>query len=211
MTNEIRRGLLPLSADPITFGHLDLIRRASALCGELLVAVMDNGLKAGSYLFSRDERRSMTERAVQDLGLGNVRVVASGGLLTDLWLTEACDAIVRGVRDEADRAYEERQMRIHASILPAVEGRVLYLPADPRLSLVASSLVKGLVSRGLDVSAWVPAFVKRRLEEKLLRQRRIAVTGGIAVGKTSVAAKLAERWTARTGQGAWHVNLDQLH
>ncbi len=206
----IRRALFPLSADPITFGHLDLIERSAATCGELLIAVMDNDLKAGTYLFSIEERAAMTERAVRERGVTNARVIASRGLLTDIYLTEACDAVVRGIRDDADRAYEERQMRIHASILPTIAEHIVYLPANSKLSMVASSLVKGLVARGLDVSAYVPAFVRQRLEEKMLRQRKIAVTGGIAVGKSGVATALAERWKQRTGLDAWHVNIDQL-
>ena len=210
MLQDIRRALFPLSADPITLGHLDLIARGAAQCDELVVAVMDNDLKAGAYLFSLEERAAMAERAVRERAVPNVRVIASRGLLTDLYLTEACDAVVRGIRDEADQAYEERQMRIHTSILPALNGRIHYLPADPRLAHIASSLAKGLAARGLDVSAYVPAFVKRQLEEKLLRQWKIAVTGGIAVGKSHVAARLAERWQARNGTRAWHVNIDQL-
>lgn len=207
---KIRRALLPLSADPITFGHVDLITRSAAMCDELLIAVMNNDLKAGSYLFTLEERAAMTERSVREAGVTNARVIASRGLLTDIYMTEDCGAIVRGIRNDADRAYEEYQMRIHASILPAASEQILYLPADPKLSLISSSLVKGLVARGLDVSGYVAAFVKRRIEEKILRQYKIAVTGAIAVGKTSVAAALTERWKTRTGTDAWHINIDQL-
>lgn len=209
-TQTYRRGLVPLSADGITFGHLDLIARAAAECGELIVAIMNNDLKKGGYLFPLEERLAMAERAIGEAGIGNVRVLIDGGLLTDLYMREDCDAVFRGVRDETDRLFEERQASVHASIHPPIAGRFVFLDAKPELDQVSSSLVKAFVLHHLDISGLVPAFVKRSLEERLVRQYKVAVTGGIAVGKSSVAKGLAERFALKTGRKAWHIDVDQL-
>jgi pantetheine-phosphate adenylyltransferase len=209
-TPRYRRGLVPISADPITSGHLDLIARGAADSGELIVAIMNNDLKKGAYLFSLEERLAMAERAIFDADIRNVRVITDAGLLTDLYMREDCDAVFRGVRDETDRLFEERQASVHASIHPPISGHFVFLTAKPELDKISSSLVKAFVLHHLDISGLVPAFVKRRLEECLVRQIKVAVTGGIAVGKSSVAKGLAERFSAKTGLKAWHIDVDQL-
>lgn len=209
-TERHRRGLVPLSADPITFGHLDLIARAAAVCDELLVAILNNDLKKGGYLFTLEERAAMAERVIAEAGIAGARVITDSGLATDLYMREDCDAVFRGVRDETDRQYEERQARVHASIHPPIDGHFVFLTAKPELDQISSTLVKAFVLQHLDVSGYVPAIVKRRLEERLVRQMKVAVTGGIAVGKSRVAKDLAERFTALTGKKAWHIDVDQL-
>lgn len=204
-----RRGLVALSADPVTFGHLDLIRRAAAKCRELVVLVANNDRKLGSYCFPLAERTAMVERAVDEADIRNVRVVGSSGLLVDVYLREGCDRLFRGVRNEADVDFEEEQAKLNCMILPAIKGRFEFVQADQNLKLVSSTLVKAFVDLCLDVDAFVPMFVKRMLEEKRLGQQRITVTGGIAVGKSWVAAELARQATA-AGPGARHINVDQL-
>lgn len=206
---KYRRGLVPLSADPITGGHLDLIRRARAECRELIVAILNNDAKS-DYLFSIQERTEMAERGIREAGIDGVRVVADAGLSTDLYMREDCDQLFRGVRDAKDKIYEEALAREFASIYPPIEGRFTYLQSDPKLDKVSSSRVKAFVRLHLDVSDVVPAFVKRMLEERLLGQFKIAVTGGIAVGKSSVAENLKLRYMALTGRLAHHIDVDQL-
>lgn len=204
-----RRGLVALSADPVTFGHLDLIRRAAAKCRELVVLVANNDRKLGSYCFPLAERTAMVERAAAEAGIGNVRVVGSSGLLVDVYLREGCDRLFRGVRNEKDVDFEEEQATLNCMILPAIEGRFEFVQADPKLKLVSSTLVKAFVDLHLDVDKFVPMFVKQALEQKRLGQMRVTVTGGIAVGKSWVAAELARQATSG-GPGAIHVNVDQL-
>src|SRR5688572_1385691 len=204
-----RRGLVALSADPATFGHLDLIARSAAKCRELVVLVANNDRKLGSYCFPLAERTAMVERAVGEAGIGNVRVVGSSGLLVDVYLREGCDRLFRGVRNEKDVDYEEEQAQLNRMILPALDGRIEYVEAARDLKLVSSTLVKAFVDLYLDVDKFVPMFVKRMLEEKRLEQKRITVTGGIAVGKSWVAAELASQ-AAAAGPAAKHINVDQL-
>jgi len=191
-TVRFRRGLVPLSADPITAGHLDLLKRSASECAELIVAVMDNDLKRGSYAFSLMERSDMAARAIREVGITNARVQIDAGLLTDLYLREDCDAVFRGVRDEVDRQYEERQMRVNGSILPGIEERVVYLNADPKLDLVSSSVVKAMVMRHVDVSALGDSFLMER--------------SFTAASASEVAKQFGEKFAAKLGElspGKW--------
>lgn len=209
MSDLHRRGLVALSADPITYGHLDLIGRAAAKCRELVVLVANNDRKLGSYSFALPERVAMAERAIGDTTVRNARVVGSSGLLVDVYLREGCDRLFRGVRNEKDVDFEEEQATLNCMILPAIQGRFEFIQADPKLRLVSSTLVKAFVQLRLDVDRFVPMFVKQALEERLLGQYRVTVTGGIAVGKSWVAAELARQAKA-AGIEATHVNVDQL-
>lgn len=207
MNALIRRGLVALSADPITNGHIDLIRRSAERCKELLVLVADNDRKKGSYTYQLDERRAMAERAVAEAGVPNVRVIGSAGLLVDIYLREACDRLFRGVRNAKDIDFEEEQHKLNELILLSL--KVEFLQAAESLQFVSSTMVKSFVDLALDVDRFVPMFVKQSLEERRMGQYRIAVTGGIAVGKSWVAKELA-RQSNEVGIKALHVNVDQL-
>lgn len=209
MSEPYRRGLVALSADPITYGHLDLIGRAAAKCRELVVLIANNDRKLGSYSFTLPERVAMAERAIRDTTVRNARVVGSGGLLVDVYLREGCDRLFRGVRNEKDVDFEEEQATLNCMILPAIQGRFEFIQADPKLRLVSSTLVKAFVQLRLDVDRFAPMFVKQALEERMLGQYRVTVTGGIAVGKSWVASELARQAKA-DGIDATHINVDQL-
>jgi pantetheine-phosphate adenylyltransferase len=199
--------MVALSGDPVTFGHLDIIRQAKALCREVVVLVADNPEKTRT--FSSKERAVMVERAIREAGIGGVRTVGWPGLLVDAWMREDCDALFRGVRNGGDRAYEQVQAYWNAFIHPAIKERVVMLDASPGLEQVSSSMVKFLVSKGIEVDKFVPMFVKRRLEEKLLRHYKIGVTGDIAVGKSAVAKEIVRRCEALDIPAA-HINIDEL-
>ncbi len=205
------RGMFALSGDPLTYGHLDVIRRALKECDELVVLIANNGGKAGRYLFTLSERVAIAERAVRECGLaGQVRVTSSDGLLFDEFLKEDCSLLFRGIRNNVDRAYEEEQlglMRLFTNALPP--ERVRYIEATSELAAVSSSMVKAAVAAGLDVERFVPLFVKALLEERILGQYKIGITGEMASGKTYVARSLAETLTAR-GIPALVVNFDEL-
>lgn len=204
------RGLVALSADPVTVGHLDLIARAAKQCRSVVVLVANNDGKKGSYLFTLAERAAMIERAVADANIPNAKIVKSSNLLADVYLEEGCDAVFRGVRDEKDLEYEKSQMRLHADIFRPLADSVVYLDAREELRHVSSSMVKAFVDRHLDTSAYVPMFVKEALEERIHGQYKIAVTGGIAVGKTFVAETLARVAAKTFGCETYHVNVDSL-
>ncbi|KKR57467.1 MAG: Pantetheine-phosphate adenylyltransferase [Candidatus Uhrbacteria bacterium GW2011_GWE2_40_58] len=206
---KYQRGLVALSADPLTFGHIDLVRKAAAFCEQVIVLIAINDVKRGSYLFSLNERVAMTKRALREIGLRNVRVIGSEGLLIDVYLKEGCDALIRGIRNADDRIYEETQMTLHTLVLPELKGHIEFIDSEEHLRLLSSSMVKAFASHHLDVSAFVPLFVKQALEERLLHQYKIAVTGAIAVGKSFVAKQLVEHIREK-GHLAHHLNMDQL-
>lgn len=204
------RVLLPLSADPVTFGHLHLVRLARERYDEVVVAILDNASKRGRYLFTLEERTAFLTDAVNRLGLSGVRViVAPGALLVDVYLREACDAVVRGVRSETERQSEIAENRLHNAILPGFDKNYAYVDADEAWRDVSSSLVKGLVSYGVDVSRYVPLAVKEALEERILGRATVAVVGPIASGKSHVSAKLAARLSA-LGVPSVHLSYDAL-
>lgn len=202
MGQTYNKGLVPLSADPITRGHLDIITRACAQCRELIVLIGHNDLKCGSYLFSLPERIDMIGRAVAHLD--NVRVQACQSLLVDIFSREGCDAVFRGIRNEADRTYETQQMRYNDLILPGFSSHVVYLTSAPEFVDVSSSAVKAFVSHHVDVSRFVPIFVKARLEEEICGYQLVGITGGMASGKSYVAGELVKRL------GGTHLNFDEL-
>jgi dephospho-CoA kinase len=101
-------------------------------------------------------------------------------------------------------------MRLHCEILPELEGRIRYLESRNTVRHISSTTVKSFVSHGADVSGMVPLFVKQALEERICGQYRVAVTGGIAVGKSWVSGQLAKHAAERYGLPTMHLNFDEL-
>ncbi|MGI8522073.1 MAG: pantetheine-phosphate adenylyltransferase [Nocardioides sp.] len=158
----MRRAVCPGSFDPVTLGHLDIVRRASELFDEVVVALGTNLTK--NRLFTADERIAMLERACADLG--NVSVEGFTGLVTTFCAERGIGAIVKGLRAAADFDYELQMAQMNSS-LTGVE--TVFLPTSPERGFVSSSLVKEVAGFGGDVSAFVPAFVHEALTERLAR------------------------------------------
>lgn len=160
--------LIPGSFDPITRGHLDVIRRVAARFDKVYVAVMTNdmqryvpGAAGKSYMFTMEERRIMASLACADLT--NVEVLESAGTLVDLVDALGVDWIVKGVRDEADFTYEQKHALYNRAHNPRAE--TLYLPADPALDGVSSTLARRRIREGGELSDILPAEVMRWLKE----------------------------------------------
>jgi pantetheine-phosphate adenylyltransferase len=156
----VRRAVCPGSFDPVTHGHLDIVRRASSLFDEVVVAVGTNVSK--SRLFTPDERIEMVRRASADLG--NVTVAGFDGLVTTFCTEHDITAIVKGLRAAGDFDYELQMAQMNAS-LTGVE--TVFLPASPGRGFVSSSLVKEVAGFGGDVSPFVPGFVLEALRARL--------------------------------------------
>ena len=156
----MRRAVCPGSFDPVTNGHLDIIRRAARLFDEVIVGVLVNPNKQG--LFSVDERLTMLRDVVT--GLDNVKVEAFEGLLVDFCRDHDIDAIVKGLRAVSDFDTELQMAQMNAS-LSGVE--TVFVPTSPEWSFLASSLVKEVARFGGDVSGLVPSVVLARLNERL--------------------------------------------
>lgn len=181
------RGLFALSGDGIHSGHLDIIQKAARHCKKLIVLIAFNLEKSGG-LFSFNERIAMAERAVKLIGLTNVRVVGTKGLMVDAYLKHNCEVYFRGIRDEQDRAAEILQHERNLLIYPA--ARMVMLEADPKLRLVSSSSLKGFISVGVTPEGFAPTFVTAAIEERLCKQIRIGVVGQSASGKSAVIKAL---------------------
>lgn len=150
--------ICPGSYDPITNGHLDIIRRAAAIFDRVVVAVLDSAAK--SYMFSRDERLEMVEGAVA--GIGNARAVSHEGLLVDLMQREGITVIVRGVRTAADCDAEMQIAKANRFLMPQCE--TMFLPAGDEYACLSSTIVRELIRFRADISALVPRSVTELIQ-----------------------------------------------
>lgn len=158
--------LIPGSFDPITSGHLDVIRRASVIFERVVVAVMHNDMTKYApnatikqYLFSPAEREELVSLACADLP--NVEVVTDDGLLIDLFERLSADVIVKGLRNEADYRYEQTHARWNREHDPRAE--TLYIPTDPVLAEVSSTRVRTELAAGRVPDGLLPPPVAARI------------------------------------------------
>lgn len=151
--------ICPGSFDPITFGHLDVIRRATAVFGDVVVAVGRNSAK--SYLFDLEERVELVSAATADLP--GVRVLPLSGLLVDFARAHGAAVIVKGLRFASDFDFELQMAHLNA----AVGGiETVMLPATSQWSTLSSTMIREIASFGGDVSAFVPAVVADRIRAR---------------------------------------------
>ena len=147
----MRIALYPGSFDPVTNGHIDVIRRTAALFDRVVVLVSVNVVK--QCLFSAEERVAMLRRAAQ--GFDNVTVEAFEGLVAHYARDAGIAAIVKGLRDIADFEKECKQARINRQLCPAAE--TLFLPAESGTMHLSSTMVKQVCALGGDIRPLVPA------------------------------------------------------
>lgn len=159
-----RIGLYPGTFDPITNGHLDIIRRASRIVDHLVIGIAENPGK--SPLFSVAERVAMVRRETDTmLGQGSVEVVSFHNLLMHFAVSIGAKVIIRGLRAMSDFEYEFQMVGINHSLNPEIE--TVFLMADVHHQAVASRLVKEIVRFGGDASIFVPQAVALDLQARL--------------------------------------------
>jgi len=159
----------PGSYDPVTYGHMDVIRRGAAIYDELIVAVVNASVRKTKSLFDIEERLSFIEEAVQAEGLDNVRAEAFDVLIVEFAREKGATAIIKGLRAISDFEYELEMASLNRLQAPDIES--VYLMASPEYSFLRSSGVKDLATFGGDVTKLVPPRVALRLQEELMRQR----------------------------------------
>ena len=160
---SIRRALCPGSYDPVTAGHVDIIRRAAAIYDEVVVAVLHNPAKHGT--FAVEERIAFIEEETADLE--GVRAQAfANRLLVDVCRDVDATVILKGLRGGTDFAYE-MPMALMNRHLTGIE--TIFLPGDPTLEHVSSSLVKEVARFGGDVTGLVSDRVRDELVARLPR------------------------------------------
>ncbi|MBQ9803053.1 MAG: pantetheine-phosphate adenylyltransferase [Clostridia bacterium] len=151
--------IVPGSFDPITEGHLNIVKRALTLYDEVVVAVMNNAAK--TYMFDMDARAEMARRAVA--GLNGVRVVADSGMLVDLFDRIGAEAIVKGVRNGEDLIYEQEMADYNLAHNP--RAKTVLLEADASLDSLSSTRVREHILQG-KIPAGLPDGVLAYLSEK---------------------------------------------
>lgn len=150
----------PGSYDPITLGHVDVIRRAAALFGACRVVVMNNAEK--NYLFSLEERFLLCKEALSDLE--NVTVDCSDGMLYEYLGTLDAPILVKGVRNEADFLYEKKMARFnfeHSGV------ETVYLDASEDYATLSSTLVREKMAKKEDLTGLLPKQVLKLLQNKM--------------------------------------------
>ena len=155
--------IYPGSFDPITFGHIDIVRRARKLFSKLYVAVVANPQK--DPLFTAQERVEITEAALADEGINGLEVISYDGLLVDCAREHHAGAIVRGLRANSDFEHEFQMALTNRDLAPELES-VFFMTAG-KYSFLASSMVKEVCAYGGDVSTFVPKSVEAALRRKL--------------------------------------------
>jgi pantetheine-phosphate adenylyltransferase len=154
--------IYPGTFDPITLGHLDIIKRSAQLFDRLIVAVADNSKK--ETLFTKKERVEMIYKEVQDNHIHNVVVQEFSGLLVHFLEKNPANAIVRGLRAVADFQYEFQMSFINKKLAPSIE--TIFFPATENVHYISSSFVKEVARLNGEVKNLVSLKVKNKLEEK---------------------------------------------
>jgi pantetheine-phosphate adenylyltransferase len=161
-----KRALYPGSFDPLTYGHLDLIRRGLRMFDEVLVAVLANPSK--KPVFNLKERVSMIRGATA--GLKGARIETFDGLLADYVRHHGNPVVLRGLRVVSDFEYEFQMALMNRKLHPGFE--VVFMTPDERFSYLSSSLVWQVAALGGSVRAFVPPLVASAIQKKIRHPSR---------------------------------------
>jgi pantetheine-phosphate adenylyltransferase len=154
MTHRI--GVYPGTFDPITLGHMDIIRRGAKLVDELIIGVTTNASK--SPMFADEERIAMVEREVATIGADHIRVVGFNSLLMDFAEAQGASTVIRGIRGVTDFEYEYQLTGMNRQLNDRVE--TLFLMADVSLQPIASRLVKEIAIYGGEIGKFVTPTIR---------------------------------------------------
>lgn len=154
------RAIYPGSFDPVTFGHLDIIKRSANIFDEVVVGVLNNSAK--SPLFSVEERVNMLKEVTGEFP--NVRITSFSGLLVDFAKESDASVVVRGLRAITDFEYELQISQTNHVLLPEVD--TIFLTTNIKYSYLSSTTVKEIASFGGDISHFVSPCVAKKVYEK---------------------------------------------
>lgn len=161
----MRRAIFPGSFDPLTNGHLDIVRRSMPLFDEIIFAVLNNPDK--HPMFSVEERCEMIREVLPTLPPGDCRIVVDSfsGLTVDFARQREATAIVRGIRAVSDYEYELRMALMNRRLAPDIE--TVFLMAADEFSYVSSTLMKQVFHLGGHIEGLIPELVEKRMRERL--------------------------------------------
>lgn len=161
--------LYPGSFDPITYGHLDILERATELFSKIIVTIAVNNNK--KTVFTGDEREELIRQCLAGKEWASrVEIQQFTGLLVDFAKEKNAQTLVRGVRQISDFEYEFRMALTNRRLAPEVD--TVFLMPNEQLTFISASLVKEVGYWGGDLSSFVPGHVARALTEKFEEQRR---------------------------------------
>ncbi|MEO5492689.1 MAG: pantetheine-phosphate adenylyltransferase [Sphingomonas sp.] len=166
MTTRI--GVYPGTFDPITLGHMDIIRRGAKLVDRLIIGVTTNAAK--SPMFSDDERMKMVRREVAAIGDRDIEVVGFNSLLMDFAEAQGASIVIRGIRGVTDFEYEYQLTGMNRALNPRIE--TVFLMADISLQPIASRLVKEIALYGGDITKFVPPTVRDEVAARVAELAR---------------------------------------
>ncbi len=155
----------PGSFDPITCGHLDIIRRGSTMFDEVIIAVLNNSTK--KPLFSAEERVQLIEKSTADLP--NCRAVHFDGLLVDFAAQQGAKVVIKGLRAISDFEYEFQMALLNKKLNPGIE--TLFMVTNANYSYISSSIVKEIANLGGDFTELVPKEIYEDVKQKIEKGR----------------------------------------
>lgn len=161
----MRKAVYPGSFDPVTFGHLDIIRRSADLVDELIVGVLNNSAK--TPLFSVEERVKLLMDVTKDIS--NVRIRAFSGLSVNFAKEMGAEFIVRGLRAITDFEYELQMAQTNRIMNPEID--TVFLTTSLQYAYLSSTTVKEVASYGGDISKFVPATVVDQVFYKMAEKK----------------------------------------
>lgn len=157
----MKKAIYPGSFDPVTNGHLEIIRRAAKLFDKLVVLVSVNPNKSSS--FTAEERMSMLRRVCYDIP--NVEIDSTSGLIVDYFKENDCEIIVKGLRAMSDFETEFQMAHINKHLCEKAE--TVFLCADTQSTYLSSSMVKQIAMFGGDISPFVPEAIEQDIIKRL--------------------------------------------
>ncbi len=153
--------VFPGTFDPPSLGHMDIIYRSAKIYDKLFVVVADNISK--KTMFTAQERKAMLQELLKEYD--NVEVCTWSGTTVDFAETHDTGIVIRGVREINDFGYEFELAMVYKYMLPDLE--VLFMPTDPNLSMIRSSMIKEMALFGADIAPFVPKLVSDAVKAKL--------------------------------------------
>jgi len=162
---QVNIGVYPGSFDPLTSGHMDVLRRAAALMDKVIVAVLVNSAK--HPYFSVKERLDFIEAASRAEKLNNVEADSFQGLLVDYAHSVGAKHIIRGLRPVMDFEYEFQISSVNRRLAPDID--TVYFMAEPEHSYVSSSIIREICALGAPIDGMVPEVIKCSITERLAK------------------------------------------
>jgi pantetheine-phosphate adenylyltransferase len=159
----MKNAIYPGSFDPVTLGHIDIIRRSAELFDHLIIAVLNNSAK--KPLFTVEERVHMLKEVTK--GIPNTEVLSFGGLTVEFARECGAHALVRGLRAVTDFEYELQLAQLNRVIAPEID--TVFLTTNLKYAYLSSSSVKEVAAYGGDISSFVTPYVEERVHEKFQR------------------------------------------